>query len=178
MTQTFTMAFTAKCAECSVCARGTACNLSGLFYILYKESASPCFSRCCSRSVFEEKREMSTAVQAGSSSTFYRREETFLSKRVSFVAWGYSRVRCVPLRGVPVVFECWQQRYGTLQQWVHWQAADKQGGSACHARAGRNWWPHPTQLPVYLCRGQACVTVKEYLACLNKLRFAHWLMEN
>lgn len=28
--------------------------------------------------------------------------------------------------------ERWQQQYGTLQQWgVHWQAADKQGGSTC-----------------------------------------------
>lgn len=87
-------------------------------------------------------------------------------------------LRVSSLRGVSVVCECWQVQYGTLQQWVHWQAADELGGSACHARAGLNWWPHPTRLPVYLCRGQTCVTAREYLACLNKLRFAHWLMEN
>lgn len=83
MTQTFTMAFTAKCAECSVCERSTACNLSGLFYILYKESASPCFLHCCSESVCEKKSEqgaMSTAAQIWSnpfSSTFNWREEVF-----------------------------------------------------------------------------------------------------
>lgn len=31
MTQTFSMAFTAKCAECSVCEPSTACNLSSSF---------------------------------------------------------------------------------------------------------------------------------------------------
>ncbi len=39
-------------------------------------------------------------------------------------------------------------------------------------RAGLNWWPHPTPLAVYLCRGRAGVTAREYLASLNKLRFA------
>lgn len=57
MTQTFTMAFTAKCAECSVCERSTACNLSGLFYILYKESAPLCFLHCCSQCLWEESRD-------------------------------------------------------------------------------------------------------------------------
>lgn len=45
-------------------------------------------------------------------------------------------------------------------------------------RAGLNWWPHPTPLPVYLCLGRARVTAGEYLASLNKLRFACWVMEN
>lgn len=44
MTQSFTMAFTAKCAECSVYARGVQPVIcQAFFYILYKESASPCF---------------------------------------------------------------------------------------------------------------------------------------
>lgn len=38
MTQTFTMAFTAKCAECSVCELSTACNLSRLFFIFFIKS--------------------------------------------------------------------------------------------------------------------------------------------
>ena len=46
MSQSLSVAFTAKCAECGVCERSAACNLSGLFYILHKESAP---LRACSR---------------------------------------------------------------------------------------------------------------------------------
>lgn len=99
MTQTFTMAFTAKCAECSVCERSTACNLSGLFYILYKESASPCFLHCCSQSVFLEEVRAGGDECGGSdlkqpfSSTFLLRGGNISLDRISCVACSRSHVR-------------------------------------------------------------------------------------
>lgn len=109
MTQTFTMAFTAKCAECSVCERSKACNLSGLFYILYKESASPCFFTLLqSECLLEEVR--AGGDEHGSSDV---RRPPLLDllleggnislDHISFVACGYSHVLCVYLF---VVYQC------------------------------------------------------------------------
>lgn len=67
------------------------------------------------------------------SSTFYWREETFL-KIIYHLSHAviHMCVACIPLHGISVLCECWQQQHGTLQQrGVPWQAADKQGGSAC-----------------------------------------------
>lgn len=83
MTQTFTMAFTAKCAECGVCERSTACNSSGLFCILYKASASPCFLHCCSQNVSEER--------CKEDSNLKEKKKRFLFKpHLALAACGYS----------------------------------------------------------------------------------------
>lgn len=141
MTQTFTMAFTAKCAECSVCERSTACNLSAFFIFFIKSQLLPAFYTVAVRVSARRRASRGRWVQQG-------RFEATLSPRpltkerkcffsfffTSSIGAACSRVCvCVCLvRASSLWCECWQQQYGTLEQWgVHWQAADKQGRSTC-----------------------------------------------
>lgn len=186
MTQTFTMAFTAKCAECSVCEWSTACNLSGLFFIFFiKSQLLPAFlhllqSECLRQEVRAggDQRSGSDLKQPSTAERNTFRQIVY----ISFVARSCPRV-CVCC--VCPLFEACQRRVSVDSsnmghRGVHLisRRQTRRGRMPIADRADRNWWPHPTPGPVYLCRGRACVVAGEHLASLDKLRFARWLMEN
>lgn len=179
MTQTFTMAFTAKCAECSVYARATACNLSGLFYILYKESASPCFFTLLQLECVWE------AARAGgdeySSSDLKRLNLLLKGGSISpyHISFLTCALRASPPRGISLtcarVDKCNTGR--CTSEFIGEQLTNKAGVHAMPEQALTDDRPTPPS-SLYICAGVRPVSRREYLACLNKLRFTHWLMEN
>lgn len=102
--------------------------------------------------------------------------------RISCVACSYSRVCRTNLLSMVhqwvwvLTAEIWDIAAARCPLASSWQTRRQRMPTV--DRVGLNWWPHPAPLPVYLCRGRARVTAGEYLAGLNKLRFACWVMEN
>ena len=130
-----------------------------LFYILYKESASPRFPTLLQSECLLARRRRARRLGLQSSplaSTFCRREETFLQivYHVLYVVIHMCVLSSWNIAGVwvltAVIRDIAAARCPLASSWQ-----TRRECMPIADRAGLNWWPHPTPLPVYLCRGRA-----------------------
>lgn len=186
MTQTFTMAFTAKCAECSVCERSTACNLSAFFIFFIKSQLLPAFYTVAVRVSARRRASRGRWVQQGRFEATLSPRPLTEERKCFFLLLLYVIYRCCMFTCLCVCVSCtrlffvvrvltaaiWDIRAVRCPLASSWQTRQEH-----MPIAGLNWWPHTPPHPVYLRRGRSCVTDLEYLASLNKLRFTRWPME-